>query len=176
MTRPIRIVGDLAFIPLTQGYEAVIDAADVPLVEGHNWCASVERRKDGTVKAVYAICNVGPRHQRQRLWLHRVLMSAPPGLEVDHRDGDGLNNRRRGEQGNLRIATHSQNQRNTRIRNDNTSGSKGVSWDSARSKWRAYLKVEGREHHLGRFDRKEDAEACVQSARERLHGEWSRAA
>ena len=42
--RQIRIQGDIAYVPLTKGYEAVIDAADVPLVQGNNWSATVRKR------------------------------------------------------------------------------------------------------------------------------------
>lgn len=35
--RPIRIEGDVAYVTLTRGYEAIIDAENVPLVEGYNW-------------------------------------------------------------------------------------------------------------------------------------------
>ena len=44
--RPIRIEGDVAYVPLTKGYEAIIDVEDVPLVEGRNWHAHVVRKKD----------------------------------------------------------------------------------------------------------------------------------
>ena len=54
MSRAIRIEGSVAYVPLTKGYEAIIDVEDVPLVEGWNWSAREERRRDGTVRIIYA--------------------------------------------------------------------------------------------------------------------------
>lgn len=47
MKRPIRIEGDVAYVPLTQGYTAIIDAGDVPLVEGRSWQADIKPRAIG---------------------------------------------------------------------------------------------------------------------------------
>lgn len=78
-----------ATIPLTRGKFTIIDADDLPIVEGRSWQA--HERRDG--KGWYAVSD-GTR-------MHRLLMNAPSNQIVDHRDGDGLNNRR----GNLRIGT-----------------------------------------------------------------------
>jgi hypothetical protein len=156
--RPIRICGDVAYVTLTQGYEAIIDAADVPLVDGHNWHAM---KCENTVYG---------RNKSSKLsvLLHRLIMKAPLGLEVDHRDGDGLNNRRR----NMRIATHSQNMHNTRRNKNNTSGFKGV--DFSFGKWRARIKIKGKKKHLGMFASPEEAHAAYCTASRELHGEFGR--
>ncbi|MEG7750695.1 HNH endonuclease, partial [Listeria monocytogenes] len=65
------------------------------------------------------------------VYLHRQIMGEPSGFEVDHIDGNGLDNRR----ANLRVASKTQNVRNQRIRQDNTSSFKGVSWSKRRQKW-----------------------------------------
>jgi hypothetical protein len=85
--RPIRVEGNVAFVPLTKGRESVIDAADVHLVEGFNWFAHV--RGGGA----YA-CSLRLSPKRKHIILHRIIMGDPDGLEIDHIDGDGLNNRR----------------------------------------------------------------------------------
>jgi hypothetical protein len=162
--RPIRIEGNIAYVPLTRGYEAVIDAADVPLVDGFNWSAVVRKQ---TVYAVGSICD-GQKWRNTRM--HRVILGGAGGLEVDHIDGNGINNRR----GNLRVATHAQNTRNQRTHSDNASGFKGVSWDKAARKWRADITLNGLRRNLGRFATPEAAHAAYVVASEDLHGEFGR--
>lgn len=162
MKREIVVIGQYAYIPLTQGYTATIDAADVPLVEGYNWTVIV--RKYTTY--VY-------RNDRGRgLLLHRLLMGDPEGLTVDHRDGDGLNNTRQ----NLRVATKAENNRNQRRHDRNTSGHKGVSWHKRDKRWRACIHVNNRYIHLGHFVNIEDAVAAYENASAELHGEFGRTA
>lgn len=166
MKRAIRIEGDVAYVPLTKGYEAVIDAADVPLVDGFNWCAQVQSH---TVYAIRRDCS-GPTPSTVRM--HRAIISEIDGLEVDHRDGNGLNNRRN----NLRESTKAQNQQNSRIRRNNTSGFKGVCWDKASGKWMASIKANGKRRTLGRFTTPDVAHAAYVMASRALHGEFGRIA
>jgi hypothetical protein len=166
--RPIRIDGDLAYITLTQGYVAVIDAADVPSVQGKNWCAKIDRRRDGSIRTVYAVRTQRPNNHELRM--HRVLLGAPNDLEVDHKDGDGLNNRRY----NLRLATVSENQRNRRLDLDNKSGIKGVCFNARLGKWRAYITHQGKNLHLGFFTFIDEAAAARSKASAELHGEFRR--
>ena len=166
MKRQIRIEGDLAYIPLTLGYEAVIDAADVSLVDKWNWCALV------TPWSVYAKRSVRTGPKSRSILLHRVLMGEPTGLEVDHRCGNGLNNCRN----NLRIATNAQNQHNQRTSIRNSLGLKGVGWHKASGKWRSTIMLHGKRKHLGLFDTPEAAHAAYAEASAELHGEFGRVA
>ena len=50
---------------------------------------------------------------------------------------------------NLRVVTNSQNQKNRRMRPDNTSGFAGVSWDKRSQKWAAYIRINGKRKSLG---------------------------
>jgi len=68
--------------------------------------------------------------------MHRLLIGTPKGLETDHRNRNKLDNRRK----NLRIVDRSQNSLNTKIRNDNKSGYKGVFWRADRNKWYVYFR------------------------------------
>lgn len=162
--RPIRVEGQLAYVPLTQGYEAVIDAADVHLVEGCSWHVQV---RDHTV---YVIRNDYSTGKQRTIRMHRVLMGKPEGFEVDHIDGDGLNNRR----SNLRVATKAQNQHNQRLARHNTSGFKGVGWHKRVGKWAARITLQGKMRHLGYFGTPEEASAAYASASKNLHGEFGR--
>ncbi len=163
--RPIRIESNLAYITLTKGYVAIIDAADVPLIDAWNWHALIGEN------TVYGrrttVCM-----PRTNMLLHRALMSPSPGLEVDHRSGDGLDCRR----SNMRLATHAQNGCNQRLSNANSSGYKGVCWAERSGKWRARIIVGGKEIYLGLFDTTEAAHAAYTAASARLHGKFGRAA
>lgn len=162
--RPIRIEGNVAYVPLTQGYEAIIDAEDVPLVDGCNWFALVKPN------TVYAVRSKHFGGERRASKMHRVLLACAPGLEVDHADGNGLNNRR----DNLRPATIPQNRRNAKMRSDNSSGKKGVNWDAQARKWRARIMVDGKSRFLGVFRDLDDAAKAYAKASAELHGLFGR--
>ncbi len=170
MRRPIRIDGDVAYIPLTQGHEAIIDSADLPLVDGRNWYALVLRRADGSVWGAYAVRTHLISGKKKMIYLHRAIMNAPDQMEIDHSNGNGLDNRR----ANLRVATHAQNQRNQKIPTHNTSGFKGASWHRAKGRWHARIVVTGKVRHLGYFTEIADAAAAYATASRELHGEFGR--
>jgi hypothetical protein len=164
--RYIRVEGDVAIIPLTQGYEAVIDAADVPLVDGRNWSAAVQRNARGQVRTVYAF----HKAKSACTMLHRAIIGAPDGAFVDHINGNGLDNRR----SNLRLADKVQNGANSGIRVNNTSGFKGVNRHG--DLWRAKINVLGKTHHLGLFPTAEQAAAAYAAASLKFHGDFARSA
>lgn len=168
--RPIRIEGDVAYVPLTKGYVAIIDVEDVPLVEGWNWTALVQ---DGTVYA-YRRATRGADGKQAAIRMHRVIMGDPLGLLVDHCDGNGLNNRRRGEAGNLRVATQSQNGMNSRPMRGKRSALKGAAWDAERGKWRSDIMVNGQRKYLGHHATETAAHAAYCNAAAELHGEFRR--
>jgi hypothetical protein len=161
--RPIRIEGDVAYVTLTRGYEAIIDAADVPLVEGWNWHAVPEWSTFYARRTDY-------KNGKKTVQMHRVIINCPDGFEVDHINGDGLNNRRF----NLRIATKSQNQSNRGPQVDNKSGIKGVYWCKSKLKWVAGIKLNKVRRALGVFDTPEAAHAAYIAASKKLHGEFGR--
>lgn len=101
--------------------------------------------------------------------MHRwIIYGASKGGSVDHASGDKTNNRRE----NLRIATQTQNARNTRIAVNNTSGFKGVS-ETAEGRWRARITVDRVELRLGNFDTREQAAAAYDAAALKFHGEFA---
>jgi len=164
--RPVRIEGNLAYVTLTQGYNAVIDATDAPLVVQFNWCAAVGRN------TVYAKRTDHSGSKSRLVLMHRIIVGDPKGLEVDHRDGDGLNNRR----SNLREATKTQNRRNQRTSRANTSGFKGVSYDAWNRTWQAGISINGKSKRLGSFPTPEAAYVAYCKASAELHGEFGRVA
>jgi AP2 domain/HNH endonuclease len=163
--RPIRIEGDIAYVTLTKGYETVIDSADVNLVCMSNWCASI------TPRSIYAVRTVRYGEKTKMFYLHRDILLAPKGMEVDHINCNSLYNRR----SNLRVATTAQNRHNQRIRPLNTSGFKGVSFAAKRGKWRAGICVNNKSITIGYFETKESAHSAYVSAAKKHFGEFARA-
>ena len=121
-------------IPLTKGAVAIVDDAD------YGWLTQMGRWSLNS--SGYAVHYQG----RKTLLMHRLIMTAPPHLQVDHINHNRLDNRR----DNLRLATRSENQVNKRLRCDNTSAYKGVSWN--RGRWEARIRLPGGRVNLGRFD------------------------
>lgn len=162
--RIIRIEGATAYVPLTKGYEAVIDAADAWLVERWNWFALQASGK------VYAGRGTAANGVKYTVLMHRHLLSAPPSYDVDHRDLDGLNCRRR----NLRLCTPSQNLQNTPVSARNKLGIKGVFHNG--SSFVATIQAGGVGRYLGSFNTAEEAKAAYDAAASATFGEFARVA
>ena len=112
---------------------------------------------------------------KKRFQLHRLLAQAfipnPENKpEVDHIDGDRKNN----SLSNLRWCTRAENNRNVGKRITNTSGYTGVSFHKASGKWRARIRVDGKQKSLGYFHTPEEASAAYEKAARELHGEFFR--
>jgi hypothetical protein len=126
------------------------------------WCATWEP----DIQNYYCAGNLPlDAGKRKTVRLHRWIMDAPDGMEVDHRDAeDTLNNRR----DNLRIVTRSENMQNrVGAQRNSKSGIRGVSWVEKSNKWRATIKLNGKFKHLGCFEDIVAAEAVVIAARVR---------
>lgn len=92
-----------------------------------------------------------------------------PPHEMDHRNGDRLDNKL----SNLRLATHSQNQRNKKLQKNNTTGVKGVSFTNKGKAYKARIKIRGKLISLGYFTKLHEAESAYVKASRRLFGEYS---
>ena len=165
--RPIRIVGDIAIVPLTRGYEAVIDASDVSLVNRNSWQAKIRFRADGSIRTVYAVRSIREGGRNIMQSLHSIILGVPI---VDHRDGNGLNCRKY----NLRSASFQENARNKGMSCNNTSGFKGVTLHKSTGKWHSRITVNRKSAHLGLFSTKEEAAAAYAKASREFHGEFGR--
>lgn len=95
-----------------QGEVVFISAQDYGLIKNYKWNINRQKRDGYTLKYVYAITGYHPsdRTINKKEYLHRMIMKPPKGFIVDHIDGNGLNNTRE----NLRVVSHSENQRNRR--------------------------------------------------------------
>jgi DNA-binding protein H-NS len=143
-------------VKLYDGYPAIVDDADYESVRVYSW----HRTTTG-----YAMND-------QAGLMHRFLMKPPDDVRLDHRNGDGCDNRR----GNLRHATTAQNMHNRGKTKANQSGYKGVVWSDHRGKWLAQVDAHSRRCRLGAYDTAESASAAYREAARRLHGEFYRAA
>lgn len=141
-------------IQLTQGLVALVDAADFDWLNQTKWYAN---RSGHTA---YARCAVTGR------MMHRLIIAAPVGAQVDHRDHNGLNNTR----GNLRLCNATLNQANRRYA-PSASGFRGV--EMRGSKYRVSIKKDGDRLTFGRFLTAEDAARAYDSIALEKFGEFA---
>jgi hypothetical protein len=106
----------------------------------------------------------GKRHYAHRLaWLYHF--GVWPENDIDHRNGIRTDNRIE----NLREATKEQNQQNKGIQSNNKSGYIGVCWDKNRQKWKAQIRINYKNNHLGLFQTPEQAREAYLAAKAELH-------
>jgi hypothetical protein len=111
------------------------------------------------------------RNKTKRIYMHREIMKARKGRVVDHRNGEGLDNRG----ANLRLATYSQNMAN-RAKTKKRTSSKyiGVSIEKGCKSWRVAIRVNGKQMWLGSFKNEIDAARAYDCAALKYHGEFAR--
>lgn len=108
----------------------------------------------------------------KRYYNHRIIFMMNFGYLpkfIDHIDNNKTNNNPE----NLREASSSENNRNTKLKTTNTSGVKGVSWSIYEKKWRARITVDGKEKSIGYFLDLEKARLAIKQARKKYHGEFA---
>src|SRR3990167_6612505 len=135
----------------------LFDLDDLALVSGLGWSAS---------GGGYAKAKTGGKVVR----MHQLIANCPEGMEIDHINGNGLDNRR----SNLRVCEHKQNCFNQRAANKNHTGLKGVSWHKRDKVWQANIGVGGKTIYLGRFVNPADAALAYNIAAVRHFGEYAR--
>ena len=145
-------------IPISRGMTALIDDEDYEAVSKHKWNAVKFRN------VFYAITSA----EGKPLLLHRLITQAPKGAQVDHANGDGLDNRRE----NLRICTHADNMRNRRMQKNNKTGYRGVTVKG--KKYRACLSLNNKTIHIGVFADPKDAAKAYDEKAQELYGEFAR--
>lgn len=129
-------------IPLTRGYEAIVDDDDYEKLSQYKWQACISR------KLVYARRSLGKinGYWKQET-MHRVIIDVPENMQVDHKNHNTLDNRKE----NLRIATPAENMRNMRNRKEGAKY-KGVHWLEKDKKWSARIRVFGKTRNIGNFE------------------------
>lgn len=141
-----------ALIRLPNGACARIDAADAPLVHGYSWW----QMSNG-----YVIADKQIKNRRKSILLHRLIMDAPPGIEVDHKNGDTLDNRR---SVNLRLAGKSLNQANRHSAKPGNNPARGVYRAADGKRFTAKITVDKKQLYLGVFNTLEEAKEARKKA------------
>lgn len=149
------IVGDgTAKIPLSQGKFAIIDERDLEKVKQYRWSAV------NCGHTYYAMNSHTKNH------MHRFITGAPRGTVVDHKDNDGLNNKR----DNLRITNNMVNGHNRKKKPFATSKYRGVCWSKQAQKWHASISYMGKNYFLGHHTDEIEAAQAYDRAAAQFYG------
>lgn len=139
------------------------DKEDLSLVEKYSW--NLFRGRHG----FYAQTTIRINGKGKKTALHVLIMNPPPEMQVDHRDGNTLNNRRE----NLRLATPMQNAQNRKIGRSNTLGYKGIF--IRKGKFGVQLVSNKKSYNGGKlFDTIEEAALRYNELALIYHGEFAR--
>ncbi len=102
-------------------------------------------------------------------FLHNLIMCPPAGMLVDHINGNGLDNRRE----NLRFCMPDQNKQNARKRLDNSTGFKGVTWNSKERRFYCRIGFEKKRIWIGSFTCATEAAKAYDKKAKELHGNFA---
>lgn len=136
------------------GLVALVDDEDYEWLNQWTWTAVSTHRRNGGYAMRIA--------NSKTTLMHRLILGAPEGAEVDHINGNGLDNRR----SNLRLATRRQGLANRRRFKNNKSGFKGVQFDKESGKWKLTFRAQ--------FDTAEEAAHMYDRIVRILHGEYAK--
>ncbi|MBA7615651.1 hypothetical protein ES703_22936 [subsurface metagenome] len=141
-----------ALIPLSRGAFTIVDTELLRILNLYRWSLLITHDKKRYAR----------RYENgQTIYMHREIMNAPSNMEIDHKNGNGLDNRKE----NLRLSTKSENQMNSKKRRDGSSIFKGVDCIKKTKKWRARITTKYKRIHLGYFNSEiEAAEAYDKQA------------
>ena len=148
-------------ITLTQGKFALVDDDDFEELNKYNWYFSQG----------YATRHVTISGKRKLQGMHRFITNCPADMDVDHANHDKLDNRK----SNLRVCSHSENNQNQQMRTKSKTSSvyKGVYFDKHANKWRAHIKLNYKDKHLGLFENEIDAAIAYNNAAIEMFGEFA---
>jgi len=157
-------------IPLTMGKYALVNDEDYEWLSNLNWY-TLPTGADSN-RAMAATGHVKNGTSTRQL-MHRMILERLgeqlDSLDVDHINGDTLDNRRE----NLRACTHTQNMQNKRKHKATSSQYKGVARRKS-GRWRAYIRVDGKLLGLGHFDSEIKAAKAYDVAARQRFGEYAR--
>ncbi len=153
-------------IELTQGYFSEVDDSDAELLSKYRWKIL---KADGQLYAART------HKKTQTILMHRFLLNAGKNQVVDHRNGDGLDNKRK----NIRLGTQGQNLANMR-KTRGKSRYKGVYWNSEKNLWQVQIGAGKNKNgnqlviYLGRFKSEIEAAKAYDSKALEMHKDFAR--
>jgi hypothetical protein len=148
----------IKLIKLTKGMFAIVDDEDFDIVNSIKWNYSHG----------YASRNKGCNGINHR-FMHRFILNYDGSLQVDHINGNRLDNRKE----NLRIVTNQQNQFNrNKNKKGGTSKYKGVYFNRDNNNWRARICLNGITYNIGSFKNEEEAFSAYKNKASKLFGEY----
>lgn len=161
----------MKYITLTRGYRTAVDDEDFRKLNESKWSALIQKKIHKTV--VYAVRSPS-KYPISRM--HRLILGAPKEFQVDHKDGDTLNN----QKSNLRLVTNQQNQFNCGSKNNKT-GFKGVHYMSTLAKrsnlkkpYLAEIMINKKHLYLGYFATPVEAAKAYDAKARELFGEFAK--
>jgi len=151
-------------IPLTQGKIVLVDDEDYEYLNQRKWYAS---KRGNTWYAIRIVCI--PKQRTIRM--HRVILNAPNGMQVDHINSNGLDNRK----SNLRLCTHAENQRHQQLSCRNSTGFKGVSFDkrNPQKTYYACINLNNKQIYIGCYHTAEEAAQAYDKAALKYHKKFA---
>ena len=153
----------MGVIKLSKGMVAIVDDADFEWLNKLKW----QYHYRGYAYSATYLGGGRANPKYKKLWMHRLVTDCPEDKIVDHINRDKLDNRR----SNLRTCTQSQNQMNSKIRESNTSGYRGVNKQGER--WMARIRMNGKRLFLGLFDTPQEASKVYELAAKKHYGEFA---
>lgn len=148
-------------IPLTQGKFTIVDNKDYEWLNQWKWSFHSQG---------YAQRGSSVNGKKTNLKMHRVILNAPKGIVVDHRNGDKLDNRR----ANIRLCTQAQNLWNAGISKQNKSGYKGVFWEKKTRRFIVRIRNRKDNLYLGSYRNLLEAVIVWNEAAKKYHREFAR--
>lgn len=152
-------------IPLTKEQYALVDDEDFDYLVSWKWCFSSK----GYAMRMEKRSETG-RNKRGVIYLHRQVMKAENGTQVDHINGNPLDNRK----SNLRLATHSENMRNRKLQKNNTTGYKGVWFNKKRKRYIATIKINGQSRTIKSAETAQEAAEAYNDKAIEIYGDFAR--
>ena len=152
-------------IKLEEREWTIVEQEDYYRLSKYNW-----HLNDNGATKIYAArsIRIGPG-KLKTVRMHREIMDFPEGMLVDHKNGDTLDNRR----SNLRLATHAQNARNSRKKENTSSKYFGLTFDWKRNKWAVRITFQNKSIWLGKYDNEIEAARVYDEAAKKYFGEFA---
>ena len=162
--------GEVAMIGLTKGYMAIIDSDSIPVIKDYSWVSmNNHSARHNNTGSIYAYTRRGDR----TILMHRLIMNAPKRKQVDHIDGDTLDNRKK----NLRLVSGSENMHNMHKMSKPSKHGRGVgkvAWRNSDGiytegkNYYAHIKINNRLRYLGIFSTAKEAAKAYEVEKEKM--------